>query len=59
MAAVWSAVLMLEHLGERDGAALLMRALESVARDGPHTPDIGGSGTTRSVGEAIVAAIGA
>jgi len=59
MAAVWSAVLMLEQLGERDGAALLMRALESVARGGPHTPDIGGSGTTRSVAAAILMAIGA
>ncbi len=59
MAAVWSASLLLEHLGEHEGAALLMHALESVARDGPHTPDIGGSGTTRSVGHAIVTAIGA
>lgn len=58
MAAIWAAVLMLEHLGEREGAALLMRSLEHVARRGPHTRDIGGTGTTTEVGAAIVGAIG-
>jgi len=58
LAALWAAVLMLEHLGENDGAGLLMRAIEQVARRGPHTADIGGSGTTTEVAAAIVAAIG-
>lgn len=58
MAAVWAASLLLEHLGQRDGAALLLAALERVARDGPHTADIGGQAGTRAVGAAIVAAIG-
>ncbi|MDQ2913599.1 MAG: isocitrate/isopropylmalate family dehydrogenase, partial [Chloroflexota bacterium] len=58
MAAVWAASLLLEHLGEREGARLIMQALERVARDGPHTADIGGHATTAAVGTAIVNAIG-
>ena len=53
--AVWSAVLMLEHLGELEAAAALMGALEHVCRSGPRTADIGGSATTAEVGDAIVA----
>src|SRR5258708_38294427 len=58
MAAVWSASLLLDHLGEREASALVMRALESVARTGPHTADIGGRASTAEVGAAIVDAIG-
>jgi tartrate dehydrogenase/decarboxylase/D-malate dehydrogenase len=57
--AIWSAVLMLEHLGEADAASRLMGALEDVCRQGPRTRDIGGTATTREVGDAIVAALGA
>ena len=42
--AIWSASLMLEHLGEDDAAARLMRALERVCAEGPRTRDVGGSG---------------
>ena len=42
--AIWSATLMLEHLGEREAAAALMTALEDVCRDGPQTRDVGGDG---------------
>jgi tartrate dehydrogenase/decarboxylase / D-malate dehydrogenase len=58
MATVWAAVLLLEHLGEADAAALVMRSIEGVARSGPKTPDVGGRATTRDVGDAIVSAIG-
>src|SRR6266542_1396442 len=51
--AVWSAALMLEHLGENDASKRLMRALEDVCRDGPRTPDIGGNVSTSQVGDAI------
>jgi tartrate dehydrogenase/decarboxylase/D-malate dehydrogenase len=52
-----SATLMLEHLGE-PAAAQLMRAIERVTADeGLHTPDLGGTATTRQVTEAVVAAI--
>jgi tartrate dehydrogenase/decarboxylase/D-malate dehydrogenase len=55
--AVWSAVLMLEHLGEPDAAETLMGALEDVCRDGPRTRDIGGQATTQEVGDAIAARV--
>ena len=57
--AVWSAVLMLEHLGEPEAAATLMGALEDVCRDGPRTRDIGGEATTQEVGDAIAARVSA
>jgi tartrate dehydrogenase/decarboxylase / D-malate dehydrogenase len=59
MATVWAAALMLEHLGERDASAIVLRALERIARDGPRTADVGGRASTSEVGAAIVAAIGA
>jgi tartrate dehydrogenase/decarboxylase/D-malate dehydrogenase len=52
---VWSAALMLEHLGEHDAALRVIRALEDVCRDGPRTRDIGGSASTAEVGDAIAA----
>jgi tartrate dehydrogenase/decarboxylase/D-malate dehydrogenase len=52
--AVWSAVLMLEHLGEREAAQALMSALEDTCRSGPRTRDVGGEASTREVGDAIV-----
>jgi tartrate dehydrogenase/decarboxylase / D-malate dehydrogenase len=51
--AVWSAVLMLEHLGEAAAAARLLDALEGVCREGPRTRDLGGDAGTAAVGEAI------
>ncbi len=51
--AVWSAALMLEHLGENESSERLMRALEDVCRDGPRTPDIGGDASTSQVGDAV------
>jgi tartrate dehydrogenase/decarboxylase / D-malate dehydrogenase len=53
--AIWSASLMLEHLGEADAAGRLMRAVEAVCKDGPRTRDIGGSGSTSEVGDAVAA----
>jgi tartrate dehydrogenase/decarboxylase / D-malate dehydrogenase len=55
--AVWSSVLMLEHLGERKAAGRLMRALEDVCRDGPRTRDIGGTAGTVEVGDEIAARV--
>jgi tartrate dehydrogenase/decarboxylase/D-malate dehydrogenase len=54
----WSAVLMLEHLGEPAAAARLMRAIERVTADAAlHTPDLGGKATTRQVTDAVVGAV--
>ncbi len=54
----WSASLMLDHLGETRAAATLMRAVERVVADPAlHTPDLGGTATTREVTDAVVAVI--
>jgi tartrate dehydrogenase/decarboxylase/D-malate dehydrogenase len=53
--AIWSATLLLEHLGEQEASRTLMAALEDVCRDGPRTRDVGGDASTREVGEAIAA----
>jgi tartrate dehydrogenase/decarboxylase/D-malate dehydrogenase len=55
---VWATAMMLEHLGETDGAELVMAAIRKVLREGPRTPDLGGVATTEEVGDAIVAALG-
>jgi tartrate dehydrogenase/decarboxylase / D-malate dehydrogenase len=56
--AIWSATLMLEHLGEAEAASALMRAIETVCRDGPRTRDVGGTASTREVGDAVAARLG-
>jgi tartrate dehydrogenase/decarboxylase/D-malate dehydrogenase len=54
----WTGVLMLEHLGERAAAGRLMRAIERVTADNRlHTPDLGGSATTRQVTAAVCEAL--
>ena len=56
----WSAVMMLEHLGEKPAADRLMRAIERVtANPDLHTPDLGGTANTRKVTDAVIAAIAA
>jgi tartrate dehydrogenase/decarboxylase / D-malate dehydrogenase len=54
----WTATMMLDHLGEKPAADRLMRAIEKVTADPSlHTPDLGGTATTRKVTDATVAAI--
>jgi len=55
--AIWSAALMLEHLGLKDAAARIMRAIEGTCERGVRTPDLGGQATTRQVADAILAAL--
>ena len=55
--AIWSAALMLEHLGEAEGAKALLAALEDVCSDGPRTRDVGGEATTVEVGDAVAARV--
>jgi tartrate dehydrogenase/decarboxylase / D-malate dehydrogenase len=51
--AIWSAALMLESLDEPEATARLMRAIETVCREGPRTRDVGGEGSTSEVGDAV------
>jgi tartrate dehydrogenase/decarboxylase/D-malate dehydrogenase len=54
----WSCVMLLEHLGERAAAALMMGAIETVTADPAlHTRDLGGTATTRAVTDAVCRAI--
>ena len=54
----WTGCMMLDHLGEKAASARLMRAIERVTADASlHTPDLGGSATTRKVTDAVIAAI--
>ncbi|MBO6772479.1 MAG: tartrate dehydrogenase [Thalassospira sp.] len=58
VATFWSAVMMLDHLGEKAASDRLMRAVERVTADPSlHTPDLGGKATTRQVTDAVIAAI--
>ncbi len=56
---IWSAAMMLDHLGESEAAARIVGAIERVLA-GPRealTPDLGGKGTTAGLGQAIAAAL--
>ena len=53
LATIWSGALMLEHLGHREAAAEVVRAIERVIIEGPHTPDMKGKASTAEVGAAV------
>jgi tartrate dehydrogenase/decarboxylase/D-malate dehydrogenase len=54
LAAIWTASMMIEHLGERDAAAAVFEALQTVVRRGEiRTPDLGGRSSTSEVGQAV------
>ena len=52
---IWSAAMMLDHLGEHDAGEAIVTAIESVLADDtvPKTPDLGGDATTVELGAAI------
>ena len=57
---IWSGAMMLEHLGEQDAGAAIVKAIEHVLESGsdaPRTPDIGGNAATSDLGKAIAAAL--
>ena len=54
----WSASMLLDHIGEPDAAARLMRAIERVTANADlHTPDLGGKATTKMVTAAVIEAV--
>jgi tartrate dehydrogenase/decarboxylase/D-malate dehydrogenase len=54
----WSAVLMLDHLGEAEAGTRLMRAIETVTAEGRAlTRDLGGQATTAEATRAVIAAL--
>jgi tartrate dehydrogenase/decarboxylase/D-malate dehydrogenase len=64
VAMVWAGALMLDFLGHHQGSGrlahdLILQAIESTLRLGPHTADLGGTALTTEVGTAIAAQLGA
>jgi tartrate dehydrogenase/decarboxylase/D-malate dehydrogenase len=54
--AIWSAAMMLDHLGYPDAGVAIEKAIEKALEPGsgaPRTPDIGGKATTQDLGKAI------
>lgn len=63
IAMIWSAAMMLDHLGKGQGPLkaahdAIVTAIEQVLREGRRTPDLGGTARTQDVGEAIAARLG-
>jgi tartrate dehydrogenase/decarboxylase/D-malate dehydrogenase len=60
---IWCGALMLDHLGHPEAATAVTDAIERVLAKGPDaaplTPDLKGTGTTSSLGDAIAAEISA
>ena len=55
IAQIWSAALMLEHLGRKDLAEVIMSAIHKVLEDDyVKTPDLGGTASTTEMGDAII-----
>ena len=57
LATIWSGALMLEHLGHAAAAADIVKAVERVIIEGPHTPDMKGKASTSDVGAAVAEAV--
>jgi len=57
--ALWSAAMMLDHLGERENGARMMEAVERVTAAGVRTPDLGGNARTADVTRAVCAELSA
>jgi len=55
---IWSGAMMLDHLGEPEAAAAIVKAIEKVLADASAlTPDMGGKAKTTDLGKAIEAAL--
>jgi tartrate dehydrogenase/decarboxylase/D-malate dehydrogenase len=56
---IWSGAMMLDHLGEPDAAASIVKSIERVlAEPKLRTRDLGGAADTASCGKAVAAALG-
>ena len=55
---IWSAAMMLDHLGRNEAAAAIVAAIETVLKDSDvKTPDMGGKATTAELGRAVEEAL--
>ncbi|GGC76421.1 putative tartrate dehydrogenase/decarboxylase [Thalassobacillus devorans] len=53
IAQIWSAALMLDHLGRKDLHDMVVTAIEKTLAEGYRTKDLGGEHSTKEMGEAI------
>jgi tartrate dehydrogenase/decarboxylase/D-malate dehydrogenase len=58
LAQITSGAMMLRHVELPEAAAAIDAAVEAVLRDGPRTPDLGGTASTAEVGAAVLDALG-
>jgi methanogen homoisocitrate dehydrogenase len=58
VAAVRSAAMLLDHIGDPEGCLRIEDAIQNVIRNGVCTRDMGGSAGTREFGDALVRALG-
>jgi len=57
-AILMSGIMMLEHMGEKEAAGRIERAMRYVYREGKHlTRDVGGTATTKEFADAVIAAL--
>lgn len=54
---IWTAKMMLDHLGEPEMGALVMQAIEDTLQQGIKTGDIGGNSNTKEVTDAVIEAL--
>ena len=59
VAMIWSVAMMLDFLGHRDAHDAILRAIETILRDGPRTADLGGTADTTAMGQALAALVDA
>jgi len=51
---IWAGAMMLDHLGQPEAAAMIVRAVEAVLTKGQAlTPDLGGTATTEQLGRSV------
>jgi tartrate dehydrogenase/decarboxylase/D-malate dehydrogenase len=54
---IWSGAMMLDHLGNKQAADAIVRAIETVLVEGPRTRDMGGTASTQELGKAVAEAV--
>ena len=54
---IWAGAMMLDHLGEKEAANLVLGAIAQVRKGDVKSPDLGGSASTSQVGDAVVEAV--
>jgi 3-isopropylmalate dehydrogenase len=57
MATIWAGSMLLDHLGEREAAKMVLAALGQSIVDGVMTKDMGGVSRTSDIGDYVAALV--